>query len=138
MLSVCIISEHAPLHKNILSEQVISVNHSIKEDRALLQGFQKLVAITLALVMSVVYVVAGFYGSVGVLKGFLIIAQLFGSSLVVIYFDELLQKGYGLGSGIALFTCAAVSLDVFWKVCEEHVCDNMDDELYDGVILVLL
>lgn len=97
------------------SAKVISVNHSIKEERALLQGFQKLVAILLAFAMSVLFVAAGFYGSVGVVKGVVIVFQLFGASLVVIYFDEALQKGYGIGSGISLFTCAAVSLDIFWK-----------------------
>ena len=100
----------------LTSAKVISVNHSLKEERALLQGFMKLVAILIALVQSVLCVVAGFYGSVGVLKGFLIIFQLFGSSLVVIYLDEMLQKGYGLGSGISLFTCAAVSMEMIWKV----------------------
>jgi protein transport protein SEC61 subunit alpha len=98
------------------SAKVIAVNHSVKEERALLQGFQKLVAIFIALLQSILFVVAGFYGSVGFLTGAVIIVQLFVASMIVIYFDELLQKGYGIGSGISLFTCAAVSLDVMWKV----------------------
>lgn len=102
--------------------QVISVNYSVKEERALLQGFQKLVALSIALLQSVLFVLAGFYGSVGVVKSFLLIVQLFASSCVVIYFDELLQKGYGIGSGISLFTWSAVSLEFMWKV---RVADDM-------------
>ena len=98
------------------SAKLINVNHTIKEDRALLQGFQKLVAISIALFQSVSFVIAGFYGSVGIVNGILLILQLFGAALVVIYCDELLQKGYGVGSGISLFTCGAVSLEVLWKV----------------------
>jgi len=97
------------------SAKVINVNHTIKEDRALLQGFQKLVAIAIALFQAVSFVLAGFYGSVGVINGVLLILQLFGAALVVIYCDEMLQKGYGVGSGISLFTCGAVSLEVLWK-----------------------
>lgn len=100
----------------LASAKVISVNYNLKEERALLQGFQKFVAIIIAFWQSVLFVAAGFYGSVGIVRGAMIFVQLFGAALVVIYFDELLQKGYGIGSGIALFTCAAVSLDMLWKV----------------------
>lgn len=100
----------------LCSAKVIVVNNSVKEERALLQGFQKFIAIMIALAQSVLYVLAGFYGSVGILKGLLIMFQLFASSLIVIYLDEMLQKGYGIGSGISLFTCGAVSLEMIWKV----------------------
>ena len=39
----------------------------------------------------------------------LIIAQLMGAGLVVILLDEILRKGYGLGSGISLFIVANTS-----------------------------
>eukprot|EP00661_Eupelagonemidae_sp_cell13_P004986 gene4986-biopygen16122 len=97
------------------SAKVINVNHTIKEDRALLQGFQKLVAIAIAFFQAVSFVLAGFYGSVGIINGILLILQLFGAALVVIYCDEMLQKGYGVGSGISLFTCGAVTLEMLWK-----------------------
>jgi protein transport protein SEC61 subunit alpha len=76
-------------------------------------------------VQSILFVIAGFYGSIGFVNGFLIVLQLFCASLVVIYSDELLQKGYGIGSGISLFTSAAVSLEMMWMVrysIIEHSC----------------
>lgn len=40
---------------------------------------------------------------------FLIIAQLMGAGVVVILLDDMLKKGYGLGSGISLFIVANTS-----------------------------
>jgi len=42
-------------------------------------------------------------GQLGVGNAILIILQLFFAGIIVICLDELLQKGYGLGSGISLF-----------------------------------
>jgi protein transport protein SEC61 subunit alpha len=46
------------------------------------------------------------YGDVsqlGMINSILIVMQLSIAGLIVILLDELLQKGYGLGSGISLF-----------------------------------
>jgi hypothetical protein len=40
--------------------------------------------------------------SIGAGNAILIIAQLFCAGLIVLTLDELLQKGYGLGSGVAM------------------------------------
>ena len=48
---------------------------------------------------------SGMYGDLkdlGAGNAILIIVQLFVAGVVVIVLDELLQKGYGLGSGISL------------------------------------
>jgi len=45
---------------------------------------------------------------------FLIIAQLMGAGVVVILLDDLLRKGYGLGSGISLFIVANTAENIFW------------------------
>lgn len=39
----------------------------------------------------------------------LIVGQLMGAGLIVILLDDMLRKGYGLGSGISLFICANTS-----------------------------
>jgi len=36
----------------------------------------------------------------------LIVGQLMGAGLIIILLDDMLRKGYGLGSGISLFICA--------------------------------
>jgi len=69
-------------------------------------GAQKLLGILIAIGEAVAYVLSGMYGPVGQLgvgNAILIILQLFFAGIIVICLDELLQKGYGLGSGISLF-----------------------------------
>ncbi len=69
-------------------------------------GAQKLLGILIAVGEAVAYVLSGMYGSVGQLgvgNAILIIVQLCFAGIIVICLDELLQKGYGLGSGISLF-----------------------------------
>ena len=66
-------------------------------------GAQKLLGILIAVGEAVAYVLSGMYGSVGQLgvgNAILIIIQLCFAGIIVICLDELLQKGYGLGSGI--------------------------------------
>ena len=43
--------------------------------------------------------------------------QLFFAGIIVICLDELLQKGYGLGSGISLFIATNICESIIWKVC---------------------
>ena len=69
-------------------------------------GAQNLLGILIAVGEAVAYVLSGMYGSVnqlGVGNAILIIIQLCFAGIIVICLDELLQKGYGLGSGISLF-----------------------------------
>ncbi|VAI08413.1 unnamed protein product [Triticum turgidum subsp. durum] len=90
----------------LVGSKIIEVDNSVREDRALLNGAQKLLGILIAIGEAVAYVLSGMYGSVSQLgtgNAILIILQLFFAGIIVICLDELLQKGYGLGSGISLF-----------------------------------
>lgn len=42
-------------------------------------------------------------------------AQLFVAGMIVLLLDELLQKGYGLGSGISLFIATNICETIVWK-----------------------
>lgn len=48
--------------------------------------------------------------------GYILIGQLIASSVIIMLLDELIQKGWGLGSGISLFIAAGVSQTVFWSL----------------------
>ncbi len=43
-----------------------------------------------------------------------IMLQLVAAGLIVLLLDELLQKGWGLGSGISLFIAAGVASTIWW------------------------
>ena len=58
------------------------------------------------------------YGEVsdlGAVNAMLILFQLVTAGVIVILLDELLQKGYGLGSGISLFIATNICENILWK-----------------------
>ncbi|WZZ24797.1 hypothetical protein YC2023_008198 [Brassica napus] len=78
----------------------------------------KLLGILIAIGEAVAYVLSGMYGPVGQLgvgNSILIILQLFFAGIIVICLDELLQKGYGLGSEISLFIATNICKSIIWK-----------------------
>ncbi|KAL0026736.1 hypothetical protein WJX79_008864 [Trebouxia sp. C0005] len=86
----------------LAGSKIIDVDNSVKADRELLNGAQKLLGVLITIGEAVAYVVSGMYGDVrelGVWSAILIITQLFFAGIIVICLDEMLQKGYGLGSG---------------------------------------
>jgi protein transport protein SEC61 subunit alpha len=67
---------------------------------------------------AIVYVMTGMYGDpaeIGAGVCLLIVIQLFVAGLIVLLLDELLQKGYGLGSGISLFIATNICETIVWK-----------------------
>ncbi|KAF3451319.1 hypothetical protein FNV43_RR07414 [Rhamnella rubrinervis] len=102
----------------LTGSKIIEVDNNVREDRALLNGAQKLLGILIAFGEAVAYVVSGMYGStdqLGIGNSFIIILQLCAAGIIVICLDELLQKGYGLGSGISLFIATNICESVIWK-----------------------
>ncbi|KAM6574110.1 hypothetical protein CsatA_022437 [Cannabis sativa] len=102
----------------LVGSKIIRVDNNVREDRALLNGAQKLLSMLIAIGEAVAYVYSGMYGSVdqiGIGNSILIIFQLFFASIIVISLDELLQKGYGLGSAISLFITTNICENIIWK-----------------------
>ncbi|KAG9413225.1 Protein transport protein Sec61 subunit alpha [Aphanomyces cochlioides] len=101
----------------LAGSNLLEVDQSSKEDRALFAGAQKLVGVFITLAQAIAYVFAGMYGDVneiGAGSAILIIVQLFFAGLVVIALDETLQKGYGFGSGVSLFIATNVCQNIVW------------------------
>lgn len=102
----------------LAGSKIIDVDNSVKADRDLLNGAQKLLGVLITIGEAVAYVVSGMYGDVrelGAFNAILIILQLFFAGIIVICLDELLQKGYGLGSGISLFIATNICEQIIWK-----------------------
>ncbi|KAF9590790.1 hypothetical protein IFM89_038382 [Coptis chinensis] len=120
--------------------KIIEVDNSVREDRALLNGAQKLLGILIAAGQAVVYVLSGMYGSVdqlGVGNAILIIVQLCFAGVIVICLDELLQKGYGLGSGISLFIATNICESVIWKAFSPATINTGRGTEFEGAIVAL-
>lgn len=88
----------------------ISVDFSDPEDRSLFSGANKVFAIIMTIVQASAYLIGGFFGSgVGTIQAIIIFVQLIFAGLIVMLLDEMIQKGWGIGSGISLFILAGVA-----------------------------
>ncbi|KAI1695320.1 secY translocase domain-containing protein [Ditylenchus destructor] len=97
--------------------KIIEVGDTPKE-RALFNGAQKLFGMVITIGQAIVYVMSGMYGApaeIGAGICLLIVIQLVIAGLIVLLLDELLQKGYGLGSGISLFIATNICETIVWK-----------------------
>eukprot|EP01067_Filipodium_phascolosomae_P000833 Filipodium_phascolosomae@DN1593_c0_g1_i3.p1 len=124
----------------LAGSRIIDVDQSLKEDRALFSGAQKLFGMIITLGEAVAYVLAGMYGDVkelGAGNAILIIMQLFFAGVVVIILDELLQKGYGLGSGISLFIATNICESIVWKALSPTTINTGKGTEFEGAIVAL-
>ncbi|PVU93309.1 hypothetical protein BB561_003351 [Smittium simulii] len=118
--------------------QLIEVDYSLREDRALFSGAQKLLAMLITFGSATVAVMTGTYGEpkgLGLGICLLLIIQLFVSGAIAILLDELLQKGYGLGSGINLFIAVNICEDIVWKALSPLTINSGRGPEFEGAII---
>jgi protein transport protein SEC61 subunit alpha len=119
---------------------LIDVNLDLKSDRELYQTAQKLFAIILSFGQALVFVLTGLYGQpsdLGTGVCLLLIVQLVLAGMVVILLDELLQKGYGLGSGISLFIATNICESIVWKAFSPTTINTGRGPEFEGAIIAL-
>ena len=137
---------------------LIDVDFSLKEDRGLFSGAQKrectpyplvsyvltcygtVFALLISLGQATVYVLTGLYGQprdLGAGVCLLLIIQLVAAALIVILLDELLQKGYGLGSGISLFIATNICESIVWKAFSPTTINTGRGPEFEGAIISL-
>jgi len=124
----------------LAGSKIIDVDQNLKEDRMLFSGAQKLFGMLITLGEAVAYVVSGMYGDVkelGAGNAILIIIQLFFAGIIVIMLDELLQKGYGLGSGISLFIATNICESIVWKAFSPSTMNTGKGMEFEGAIVAL-
>jgi len=79
----------------------------------------------------------GDIGTIGAGNAILIIVQLFCSGIIVLILDELLQKGYGLGSGISLFIATNICETIVWKAFSPTTINTGRGTDFEGAIIAL-
>ena len=63
--------------------------------------------------------------------------QLFFAGIIVICLDELLQKGYGLGSGISLFIATNICESIIWKAFSPYTITGARGAEFEGAVIAL-
>ena len=86
-------------------------------ERGVFQTATKLVTYIVIVAESAVYGVAVYGPNISEpTVMYILIAQLMGASGIVMFLDELIQKGWGLGSGISIFIAAGVAQQILWSI----------------------
>ena len=83
---------------------------------------------------------SGMYGPIAELgagNAFLIVVQLLVAGIIVILLDELLQKGYGLGSGISLFIATNICETIIWKAFSPQTINQGRGSEFESAIIAL-
>jgi len=87
------------------------------EERGVFQTATKIVTYIVVVAESVVYAIAVYGPNITdptVL--YVIIGQLMAASIIIMFLDELIQKGWGLGSGISIFIMGGVAQQILWSL----------------------
>lgn len=120
--------------------KLISVNAADPQERALFGAMQKFMGIALTVFQAFMYVYSGVYGTIDVLgygNAALIVVQLFTAGIVVLLLDELLQKGYGIGSGISLFIATNICENIVWKAFSPTTINTGKGTEFEGAVIAL-
>ena len=98
---------------------LIKLDFKNPDDRSLFTSATKIVTIIVIVAEGGLYG-ASVYGPLTAedapLAIYIVIAQLIGASLIVMLMDEMIQKGWGVGSGLSLFIMAGIAQTILWSV----------------------
>jgi protein transport protein SEC61 subunit alpha len=98
---------------------LIKLDFKNPDDRALFTSATKIVTIIVIVAEGGLYG-ASVYGPLTAAEApyaiYVVIAQLIGASVIVMLLDEMVQKGWGIGSGLSLFIMAGIAQTILWNV----------------------
>jgi preprotein translocase subunit SecY len=98
---------------------LIRLNFKNPDDRSLFTSATKIVTLIVIVAEGALYG-ASVYGPLTAENApyaiYVVIAQLIGASAIVMLLDEMIQKGWGVGSGLSLFIMAGVAQTILWSV----------------------
>ncbi len=102
----------------LTGSKIINVNMGDPEERSLYTGAQKVMAVFMTIFEGIAYILGGAYHGISFQNtpdtALLILAQLIAAGIMIILLDEMIQKGWGLGSGISLFIAGGVATQIAW------------------------
>jgi preprotein translocase SecY subunit len=119
----------------LIGSSIVSADLGNPEDRSLFTAAAKIFSIVLTGVQASAYIISGMYGSLDPITTVIVFAQLLCAGLVLILLDEMLQKGWGIGSGISLFILAGVAQRIMWSSFSP--IGPMSDGKHQGAFIAL-
>ncbi len=98
----------------LVGSDIIKLDMSNPEDRQIFGSSTKFLTMIVIVGESLAYIFGGALGALRPEQEVIIFVQLFIASLAVLLLDEMIQKGWGIGSGVSLFILAGVCQTVMW------------------------
>jgi preprotein translocase subunit SecY len=105
------------------------------DDRALFTTASKVFSIIMIGMQASAYLLGNVYGVLPAGAPPIIFLELMFSGIIVMMLDELVQKGWGIGSGISLFIMAGVAQQIFWQSFAPYTVS--DGRTYGAIIAFL-
>jgi len=94
---------------------MVQCDMSNPDDRMLFTTASKIFSFILIGVQASAYIIGGVYNLTDPRMAIVVFLQLVFAGLVLMLLDEMLQKGWGIGSGISLFILAGVAQGILWE-----------------------
>ncbi|MCS7368119.1 MAG: preprotein translocase subunit SecY [archaeon GBS-70-058] len=116
----------------LVGSKIIDIDLTNPKDRALFSASQKLMTLIWGAIQSISYILGGAFGQLDIYVSIFIFLQLMITTLLLMLMDEMIQKGWGLGSGVSLFIAAGISQQMFWETFSPVIGS---DGKYVGAIL---
>jgi preprotein translocase SecY subunit len=119
----------------LVGSEIIRLDLKKSEDRALFTAISKIFTLVIAVFQGAAYVLAGYFGTLTTTAQALVFVQLLFATVIIMLMDELVQKGWGLGSGISLFIAAGVAGQIFSDLFSPI---TLQDGYFHGIILAMV
>jgi preprotein translocase SecY subunit len=98
----------------LVGSDIIKLDMGDSTDRGIFGSATKLLTLIVITGEAGAYIVGGALGVLTGSQSLVIFVQLFVASIIVLLLDEMIQKGWGIGSGVSLFIMAGVAQTVMW------------------------
>jgi len=99
---------------------MVQCDMSDPDDRMLFTTASKIFSFILIGVQASAYIIGGVYQLTDPRLAIVVFLQLVFAGFVLMLLDEMIQKGWGIGSGISLFILAGVAQSVLWMSLAPH------------------
>jgi preprotein translocase subunit SecY/protein transport protein SEC61 subunit alpha len=94
---------------------MVQCDMSDPDDRVLFTTASKIFSFILIGVQASAYIIGGVYNLTDPRMAIVVFLQLVFAGFVLMLLDEMIQKGWGIGSGISLFILAGVAQGILWE-----------------------
>ena len=116
---------------------IISVDFGDPDERGLFTTATKVFSLVMTGFQASAYIIGGVYGTLDSRVAIVVFIELMMAGLVIMLLDELLQKGWGIGSGISLFIMAGVAQNILWDTFSPIIAPGTTGKSFGAFIALI-